>query len=75
MATVKNTSRGVRTVQVFADKDRKKVDTIFLAPGEERDDINLVNEEDRVLQGMIEAGDLEISGSKKAAPKQEEPKK
>lgn len=71
MATVKNTSRGVRTVQA---KEGKKVTTVYLNPGEERE-VDLVNAEDRVLQGMIEAGDLEVSGSKKAAPKQEEPKK
>lgn len=71
MVTLKNTSKGVRTVQI---KDGKKVSTAYIEPGATLEGVELVNENDKVLVGMIEVGDLEISDAKKKAPAKDEAK-
>jgi hypothetical protein len=63
MATLKNISRGPRTFQVFDDNDN--VRTTILQPGQEAD-LNLVDENDPVVQGMISNKEVVIDGDDEA---------
>lgn len=69
MAKVKNTSPGPRTVQAKLGNDQ--VETITLRPGEERE-IDLVNEDDPVLQGMVKNRELLIGSTEEKELSDEE---
>src|SRR5687767_7468453 len=64
MAKVKNTSRGIRVLNVRekGPDGEARVTQVSLMPGEERDDLDLLDEAG--VKAMTESGDLEVDGSK-----------
>jgi hypothetical protein len=70
MTTVKNLARGPRVVNVRTGKD--SVEQITLRAGETREDVEIANDDDPVLQGMIDAGELAVGDVRDAAQRRKE---
>lgn len=59
MPLIKNTSRGTRTFQV---RDKNRVRTVFLDPGQEAD-LDVVDTKDPVFAAMVESKEIRVGKS------------